>query len=224
MVIVFDLDDTLYEEITYVRSGFRAVAAFLEKEFTLPAKRTYPALLKILEEEGRGRVFDRLLEREELYSRVNVTRCLAVYRRHRPEIALSPEADRCLKRLNHLPLYIVTDGHKGVQHNKLTALGLYGRVRFCYLTHRYGLDKAKPSPHCFMAICRREKVDPGRVVYIGDNPHKDFVGIKPLGFRTVRVKSGIYRDLVLDERHEAEIAIASLDALTAEEGSLSLFK
>ena len=33
MIIVFDLDDTLYEEITYVRSGFKAVASYLSQTY-----------------------------------------------------------------------------------------------------------------------------------------------------------------------------------------------
>jgi putative hydrolase of the HAD superfamily len=35
MIIVFDLDDTLYEEITYVRSGFKAVANYLSKNYKI---------------------------------------------------------------------------------------------------------------------------------------------------------------------------------------------
>ena len=36
-VLVFDLDDTLYPELSYVHSGFRAVAAFLSPLLGVPA-------------------------------------------------------------------------------------------------------------------------------------------------------------------------------------------
>ena len=37
--ILFDLDDTLYGEKTYVASGFRAVARDLESEIGIPCDR-----------------------------------------------------------------------------------------------------------------------------------------------------------------------------------------
>ena len=36
MIIVFDLDDTLYDERTYVMSGFAAVAEMLHDRFGWP--------------------------------------------------------------------------------------------------------------------------------------------------------------------------------------------
>ena len=35
-ILVFDLDDTLYPELSYVHSGFRAVAAFLGPVLGVP--------------------------------------------------------------------------------------------------------------------------------------------------------------------------------------------
>ena len=32
MVIVFDLDDTLYDEINFVKSGFKEIASYLNNE------------------------------------------------------------------------------------------------------------------------------------------------------------------------------------------------
>ena len=132
---------------------------------------------------------------------------------HKPKIQLYPEADTCLNRLCNYPIYIVTDGNKMVQENKLRALNLLSRVNFCYITHRYGVKNSKPSPYCFLKICERERVSPKDVIYIGDNPHKDFVGIKPLGFNTIRVRKGQYRDLIKPEKFEANYQIESLTEL-----------
>jgi putative hydrolase of the HAD superfamily len=99
---------------------------------------------------------------------------------------------------------------------KVAALGVAARVRHAYLTNRYGRHRAKPAPHVFELICRREKVVPGQVLYVGDNPRKDFVGIKPLGFRTVRILRGNYAHLEADAAHEADRRIHSLDELSPE--------
>ena len=216
-VVVFDLDDTLYEEMSFVRGGFRAVAAWLEREVPgARAETCYACMMEELARHGRGRVFDAVLERiGRRATRQAVAACVQVYRRHEPDLTLYPDAERALRELDAegVPVYIVTDGHPGVQAAKLKALGLAGRppVRRCYLTRRYGLRHEKPSPHCFLRICERESVPPGRVVYVGDNPRKDFVGIRPLGFRTVRIMRGAHAGVELDEAHEAEARVRNLD-------------
>ncbi|MCL6611787.1 MAG: HAD family hydrolase [Peptococcaceae bacterium] len=212
MVIVFDLDDTLYEERSFVRSGFKKVANYLYCKHLIPEDESYAYMLKKLEM-GRGRVFDDVLIKYNLYSKTEVKKCLFIYRNHKPDIVLFEDADICLKRFEHFSLYIVTDGNKIVQNNKLISLGLYDRVKFCFITHRYGIKNAKPSPYCFLRICERERVNPEEVVYIGDNPYKDFVGIKPLGFKTIRVLRGIFKDIKKSKKYEADINIYSLDEL-----------
>ena len=52
-IIIFDLDDTLYEERTFVESGFRAVAEYLEKHFKINKKELFEDLKNILRKEGR---------------------------------------------------------------------------------------------------------------------------------------------------------------------------
>lgn len=212
MVLVFDLDDTLYDELSYVKSGFKAVARVLHQTYGLPEEENYHKMVNSLVK-GRGRIFDDILDNFGLYSKHNVRRCLSVYRLHQPDIRLFPEAENCLERFEHLPIYIVTDGNKIVQKNKLVALGLYSRLKFCFITHRYGVQHSKPSPYCFMKICEREKAKPGEVVYIADNPRKDFLGIKPLGFQTVRVMQGQHRDVVVNKEYDAAYSINSLKQL-----------
>ena len=66
MIIVFDLDDTLYVELEYVKSGFQAVSSFLEQRFGLASEETFGAMMDILESHGRGAVFDRLSQLPEI--------------------------------------------------------------------------------------------------------------------------------------------------------------
>ena len=212
MVLVFDLDDTLYEELEFVKSGFRAVTNFLNEHWSVPREVGYSLMIERLQN-GRDHIFDHVLSKLELFSEKRVQQCVSVYRSHTPDIRLYAEADDCLQRFKNLPVYIVTDGNKLVQSNKLKALGLFERVKFCFLTHCYGLHNAKPSPYCFLKICSREKVRPQDVAYIGDNPHKDFVGIKPAGFKTFRILRGQHKDIVKPEEFDAEFRLDSLSIL-----------
>jgi putative hydrolase of the HAD superfamily len=112
-----------------------------------------------------------------------------------------------------LPLYIVTDGNKLVQHRKLAALNLLSRVKRSFITHRFGIRHAKPSPYCFQRICALENTSPQQVIYIADNPVKDFVGIKPLGYKTIRVLTGQHKSTVMPPAFEADRQIHSLAEL-----------
>lgn len=216
MVLIFDLDDTLYEEIRYVQSGFRAVAAHLQARYALDAAACYEAMLGTLEERGRGAVFNAILDRHGLLSKGRVRECVSVYRLHSPDIQLPDVSLRCLQRFADLPKYVVTDGNKEVQARKVAALGVEQYLRKALLTGRYGNQHAKPSPYCFQKIIQREHIAPQQAVYIGDNPHKDFVGIKPLGFKTIRIRQGMFAALSKSAEYEADVEIQSLDELTVE--------
>ena len=64
-------------------------------------------------------------------------------------------------------------------------------------------------------LIKAEKVALDREVRnIADNPNKDFIGIKPFGFKTIRVKRGMFSNIILDKSHEADITIHTLDELT----------
>ena len=213
LVLVFDLDDTLYPELTFVESGFRAVAYFLEKNFNLPPKTIYKQLITELKNNGRGKIFDNVLSSNSIFSKNLVRKCLSVYRQHKPEIKLYKDAKTCLKRFENYPIYIVTDGNKMVQKNKISALDIDDKVKKVFITHHYGIKNEKPSAHCFLKICLLEKVTPNRVICVADNPYKDFVGIKSLGFKTIRVRRGNYANIALGKKYEADEEIGNLDEL-----------
>ena len=207
-VLVLDLDDTLYDERSFVRSGFRAVAAWGEERYGLNRAASFATMMALLESQGRGRVFDEWLE-----GRGSVRAALEVYRRHEPDIALWPTAERLLTRHQGAALYLVTDGNKAVQARKVSALGLWDRVRRVYLTNRYGTMYAKPSPRCFELIAGRERVPIDALIHVADNPAKDFVGLNPLGVTTVRVLTGHHADTPARPVAEAKHRILDLDAL-----------
>ena len=214
MILVFDLDGTLFDMLSYCKSGDLAVANFMQKEWGISAKESYGRMLRIIESKGTSNLFDTILKQYHVYSKKAVAECLSAYRLHTPKIALYDDAARCLKRFKDYAKYIVTDGNKIVQHTKVLALGLDRVVKKAFITHRHGRHNAKPSPYCLTKIAQIEKVDPKEVVYIGDNPNKDFVGIKPLGFKTVRIMRGAHKDVRLTKHHDAHIKISSLDELT----------
>lgn len=215
MILIFDLDDTLYDEMSFVRSGLAAVAQHGKDVFGWDAEQSFSFMNQVLEREGRGRVFDRWLESHRRLSKSRVTECVQVYRHHRPDLKLFPAARVMLERYHgRVPLYLITDGHKIVQKNKIEALGLFPAFRRVFITHRFGIRNAKPSIHCFEHVRRAEGCSWVDMVYVGDNPAKDFVNLNPLGTLTVRVRTGGHRNVVARTGHDAQISIPDLDGLS----------
>jgi putative hydrolase of the HAD superfamily len=212
MILIFDLDDTLYPEIEYVRSGFLVVANELNHLFKWPVTESFNFMLKTLDEKGRGAVFNDLLYYHGKLSKKNVKHCINKYRYHKPNIYLSTDVKSVIKFFSSNK-YVVTDGHKIVQGNKVEALGISSFFKHVYITHRYGINNSKPSVHCFELIKKREKCEWSEMCYIGDNPNKDFVNLKPLGVNTIRIKTGIYDSAEIPDHLEADIVISSLNEI-----------
>ncbi len=215
MVIVFDLDDTLYDEMTFVYSGFKVVSEYIEIHYGIEKE----LILKSLKEEvliSRSDVFNRTFNKFGIFTKKLLKKSISVYRTHFPSLALYKEAENCLKRFEKYPIYIVTDGNITAQKNKLLSLNLYNPppIKKSILTYRYGIKRSKPSPYCFFQIARMEKTTPENIVYVADNPQKDFAGIKPYGFKTIRVLTGQHKDVIKSVEYEADTQIKNLDLLT----------
>jgi putative hydrolase of the HAD superfamily len=211
MIIIFDLDDTLYDERVYVESGLQAVAAFGADQFGWEPAISFRFMMNVLDQEGRGAIFDRWLATHRRHGKGLVRECVRVYRHHAPSLWLYQEARELLSTLSLYPLYLVTDGHKVVQQHKIKALGIEFFFRHIFITHRYGIRHAKPSIYCFEKIQKRESCDWHHMIYIGDNPAKDFVSLNPLGIHTVRVLTGIHRSVKAESGYEARYTIGNLE-------------
>ena len=120
MIFIFDLDDTLYSERRYIESGFLAVARWLENSFGWPSNETFQDMILALEKDGRGRIFNKILEQRGVMTKRIVNTCIKMYRHHAPDISLEESTKNILSSIPK-PLYLVTDGHKVVQQNKILA-------------------------------------------------------------------------------------------------------
>ncbi len=171
--VLIDLDDTLFEERDYVESGFRAVANFLEQDRDLPADYSYPSMLAFLELEGRGKVFDRIIERFEVrHADGLVDRCVTVYREHAPELKLYQDVFDTLERLSSdFLLALVTNGLPVMQMNKIKALEIEPFFKSVVLCD--ALPAPKPAPEGLLHAMQDLGVKPGEAVLIGDNPATD---------------------------------------------------
>ena len=210
--VVFDLDDTLYLERDYVRSGFAAVGDYVRD--TLAVEGFQDLAWELFESGARGDIFDRALVQSGLTRSDELIRDLVqIYRTHEPRIALEEDAVACLDELDgNCKLGLVSDGPIESQRAKVDALGIGGWIKKIVLTADLGSDFAKPHPRAFREIEQRFEVGGSDCVYVADNPTKDFGGPRSLGWRTVRVRrpSGLYSQLATVDGVDLEVAV--LDA------------
>ena len=207
---MLDLDDTLYEEQTFVLSGFRHVAEWLSKQTSSSEQQVLDSLIKELADNGRGKVFDEVLKELKIFSSENLGECIRSYREHTPLITLFPGANKVLERYSTVPLYLVTDGDPSVQNSKIDALNIRNRFRKIYTTGSLGEEWRKPSLRAFSEIAELEGIGMSELVYVGDDPNKDFVKLNSVGAQTIRVMTGRFRELRMPPNFEAQQQIATI--------------
>ena len=208
--LVFDLDDTLYPEKDFVRSGFHAVDDWLHSRNVCEG--FFQVAWRIFEAGTREDVFNLTLRRLAVEASDLIPLMVAAYRAHEPNIQVFADVDSALSRLrSEYRLGILTDGHLETQRNKIRALGLTERVEAILYSDELGRDCWKPSPAPFSAIMKRLDVRGDQCVYIADNPSKDFSGARQLGWQTVHIRrpDGMYADLPAD----ADSSIATIGDL-----------
>jgi putative hydrolase of the HAD superfamily len=214
MVLIFDLDDTLYDEMSFVESGLYAVAYFGETTFGWDPKQSFDFMKSHLIRHGRGAIFDEWLRLHGRYSDKWVASCVKVYRHHQPNISVFDSALKILEKCHgKQPIYLVTDGHKIVQKNKIEALNIKLFFKRIFITHRFGIKKSKPSLHCFEIIRRSESCQWSDMIYVGDNPAKDFVNLNKVGAMTVRVNTGSYASTLALPGYDGKFRISDLTSI-----------
>lgn len=199
--VVFDMDDTLYLERDYVRSGFLHAGTLVEKRFGL--KGFSDAAWELFLEGKRGNIFDLAFNRIGIQVSESVVKTLVdVYRNHIPAISLAEDAAWCLDRLNlNYDLALISDGPIVSQTNKAEALELDRWINLMIFTDKWGAAFYKPHPRAFLTVQSEIGADPNECMYVADNPGKDFTAPNKLGWTTVRVRRecGLHSDIISHE-------------------------
>jgi putative hydrolase of the HAD superfamily len=212
-LVVLDIDDTLYLERDYVRSGFAAVGVWARDELGVDGlgDRAWAAF----EAGTRHTIFDEALAAAGVEATDDlVSRLVQVYRSHAPTIEMLTDARAWLDSLApHVALAVVTDGPLASQQAKAEALLLSRWADLIVFTETLGPGRGKPHPAAFEQLEREVGLHGDRCAYVADNPAKDFVAPHRLGWRTVRVRrpESLHADVPSGADVDAEIT--GLDGL-----------
>ncbi len=180
-VICFDLDDTLYKEIDFLKSAYREIALRAAQGDRRLADRAYTEMLQAYKDGGNA--FLRL--NEWLGLMTPVADYLAMYRAHRPDIHLEEDVVAtldALKTAGHT-IALITDGRSVQQRNKMAALGLNRWIDDGDIVISEEIGSEKPAEANYRRVMERHP-EAERFVYVGDNPAKDFIAPNRLGWTT----------------------------------------
>lgn len=182
--VIFDLDDTLYSEKDYVRSGYRKIAEF----FGSPdmADQMWTVF------ERGGKAIDEVLETYGMSNRKE--EALRIYRFQKPDIRLYPGVAEMIARIRKTKkVGVITDGRPEGQRAKLRALNV--QVDEIVVTDELGgIEFRKPNEAAFRLMHQRLNMPFAKMCYIGDNIRKDFLAPQQLGMKSIYYRNplGLY--------------------------------
>lgn len=188
--VIFDMDDTLYGEKEYVKSGYSKIAEVLPQVEDADQK-----LWKLFEEKKPA--IDELLRIEGFDDPAVKEACLNAYRFQMPKIHLYPGVEEMLRsfRKKGMLLGLITDGRPEGQRAKIKALGLEAFFDQIIVTDEFGGSEfRKPNPLAFQTMKERMNVEYAQMCYVGDNIKKDFIAPQQLGMRCIwfQNRDGLY--------------------------------
>src|SRR5581483_8600820 len=146
LVIVFDLDDTLYPERQFALSGFKAAGDWAEAQLGIAG--LAQDMTRLLDGGHLGELF-RIALAGKLpdHTPEHLAGLLEAYRNHEPELALFADAAWALSHYaGQAKLGLITDGTHHVQARKVAALAIAHHFGEIVYTHALG-GRAFSKPH-----------------------------------------------------------------------------
>ncbi|MBO6111947.1 MAG: HAD-IA family hydrolase [Lachnospiraceae bacterium] len=218
--VIFDIDDTLISEYDYVLSGYRQVSKRLAGDDDISLDES--GIFDLLLETSRGGflyVYNRLFEKLGLPDdKERIGELIRIYQGHDPDIRLYDDVDETLVTLRErgIKLGVISDGDPARQHRKLKKCDAEKYFDCVIVTDELGGEEyRKPDRRSFDKMKESLGVDFKDMMYVGDNPSKDFYIKKTLPVKTARIirPHGIYADRDYREGIKEDYKLDSLKDL-----------
>lgn len=191
--VAFDLDHTLYDR----NATWRALTEAVKRELLPKSKEIFTQeLCHALQKADRISTYAETSWRGMLdeLKRDGILPCETPYAefdafiRHYFPGAIVPYSDtgKVLRwcREKGLGPSLITNGHAGLQEQKLEAMGLTDAFQVCIICNLDDGSPCKPQPAPFLTLAETLALPPERIIYVGDNPVNDIAGAAGCGMQT----------------------------------------
>ncbi len=207
--IVFDLDDTLYKEVEYLKSGYKHLSSLLYKYTGVEIyEHMYELYL------SGANTFDIIKEKYKIP--LEKSEFLHEYRSHNPTIKLNEGSIVLLNYVKNKAgkVCVLTDGRSVTQRNKIKSLGIEEYFDDIKISEETGFEK--PSIESYLYFQKKYECITN-FIYIADNINKDFITPNKLGWITIGLRksndSVHPQDLSLNKIYHPCIWVDSLEQI-----------
>lgn len=198
MLIFFDVDDTLYDQVEpfcrAFRKNFSSIHSIdIEELFSKSRKYSDEVFHKT--EKGEMTLREMHIYRiskafEEFGYNITPECALAFqidYERYQNEIFIIPEMKETLKFLNdrEIKIGIITNGPNEHQKKKINVLGLEQWISKENITISGEVGFAKPGREIFQIAKEKMKIQENNIYYVGDSFENDVVGALNVGWTPI---------------------------------------
>ena len=173
-VVVFDLDDTLYNELDYLRSAYCAIAKELNPK---QWENLFAQMFSMYR--NKENVFQYLTATFKIDKEI----LISLYRNHIPSITPFQGVLPLFKAIQNKKgkLAVITDGRSKTQRAKLKALGIEDYFDKIVISEELGTEK--PDKNNYLSI--EQAFKDHKYCYIADNVRKDFISPNKLGWNSI---------------------------------------
>ena len=193
--LFIDLDDTLYNEVDFVISGYNHIYKWILKNLNIDIQYKPNKKDVINNIENHIQTFIKKNYFEEKY----LVKFIKLMREHKPNISLSNSNLKKLKVISKTfkNLVLVTNGRSISQRNKLQSLNIKMFFKEILISEEFGLKK--PDRIFYEKII--EKYKNYNLIFIGDNIDIDLITPINKGLKTILIRNLNNRIHKLNSNH-----------------------
>lgn len=215
--VAFDLDDTLLSKRKYDHECLRSVAKYISESFNIDFKNACIPLLKEYDELNRSHTIDAVLKQFGIFSEELLQELIEVYRNTKARDCLCDDTISTLEKTQKMGLLtiLITDGKIEAQKKKIQNVGIEKYFSKAVFTYAFGENRKKPDRTAFQQILGDLGINGHEMIYVGDNPYRDFIEVRKLGIHTIRIKraDGQFGFAELPREYEADHEIYELNGV-----------
>lgn len=212
--IIFDLDNTLYDQKLYNFGAFKDVSAYISKKYGMNKKIIYNSLVNAWKKNPSAPdLFNKVLPKIGI-NEFDVKTLVKIFHLHKPRIKPYANTKSVLLKLKkNYKLGLLTDGRPATQKKKIFALNIEKFFDEIVFTSARSRIYAKPNMMSYKLIIKKLKLSPNEIVYVADNPYVDFIPAKKLGIKTIRILKGVFKEVKVKKEFDADYKIKKLDEI-----------
>lgn len=195
--VIFDLDNTLIDFLSFKQETARAVASELKRHgWKLSEKETYEKIFEIYQQKGieyQKTFADLVYGQEYEPNKAEKMQQAAIIAYNRKKYQMIKPYEGVIEMLEKLKakgikLAVLTDAPRNKAWQRLVLAGLENYFDEVGTFHDTG--EHKPSKKPFLRMVDKLALPPKECLFVGDNPSRDIRGAKAVGMKTAWAKYG----------------------------------